>query len=60
LQQKQVLGIVNGTEEARDAKNWTEFNPWKKQHGIARSTILLAMERSLQQHYGNQKDAKGV
>jgi len=58
LEQKQVLGIVDGTEEAPDAKDGTEFKAWKKQHGIARSTILLAMERSLQQQYGVQKDAK--
>jgi hypothetical protein len=58
LEQKQVLGIADGTEEAPDAKNAknaTEFNAWKKQHGIARSTILLAMERSLQQQYGFRK-----
>jgi len=63
LEQKQVLGIVDGTEEAPDAKNAkdaTEFKAWKKQHGIARSTILLAMERSLQQQYGVQKDAKAL
>jgi len=63
LEQKQVLGIVDGTEEAPDAKNatdTTEFKAWKKQHGIARSTILLAMERSLQQQYGVQKDAKAL
>jgi len=63
LEQKQVLGIVYGTEEAPDAKNAkdaTEFNAWKKQHGIARSTILLALERSLQQQYGIPKDAKAL
>jgi hypothetical protein len=60
LEQKQVLVIVDGTEEAPDAKDTTELKPWKKQHGIARSTILLAMERSLQQQYGVQKDAKGL
>jgi hypothetical protein len=60
LEQKQVLGIVDGTEEAPDAKDGTEFKAWKKQHGIARSTILLAMERSLQQQYGVQKDAKAL
>ena len=60
LEQKQVLGIVAGTEEAPDAKDGTEFKAWKKQHGIARSTILLAMERSLQQQYGVQKDAKAL
>jgi hypothetical protein len=49
LDQKQVLGIFNCTEEAPDAKDGTEFNGWKTQHGIARSTILLAMERSLLQ-----------
>jgi len=60
LEQKQVLGIVDGTEEAPDAKDGTEFKAWKKQHGIARSTILLAMKRSLQQQYGIQKDAKAL
>jgi len=60
LEQKQVLGIVDGTEEAPDAKDRTEFKAWKKQHGISRSTILLAMERSLQQQYGVQKDAKAL
>jgi len=60
LEQKQVLGIVDGTEEAPDAKDRAEFEVWKKQHGIARSTILLAMERSLQQQYGVQKDAKAL
>jgi len=58
LEQKQVLGIVDGTEEAPE--NTTELKSWKKQHGIARSTILLAMERSLQQQYGVQKDAKAL
>jgi len=58
LEQKQVLGVVDGTEEAPDAKDRTEFEAWNKQHGIARSTILLAMERSLQQPYGVQNDAK--
>jgi len=47
LEQKEVLGIVDGTEEAPDAKEGTEFKAWKTQHGIARSTILLAMEWSL-------------
>jgi hypothetical protein len=46
LEQKQVLGIVDGTEEALDANDGTKFEAWKQQHGIARSTILLAMERS--------------
>jgi len=46
LEQKEVLGVVNGTEEATDANDGTEFEAWKKQHGIAWSTILLAMERS--------------
>jgi len=60
LEQKQVLGIVDDKEEAPDTKDGTEFKAWKKQHGIARSTILLAMERSLQQQYGVQKDAKAL
>jgi hypothetical protein len=60
LEQKQVLGIVDGTEEAPDAKDATEFKAWKKQHGIARSTILLGMEKSLQQRSGVQKHAKAL
>jgi hypothetical protein len=60
LEQKQVLGIVDGTEEAPDTTDATEFKVWKKQHGITLSTILLAMERSLQQQYGVQKDAKAL
>jgi len=58
LEQKQVLGIVDGTEEAPE--DVTELKSWKKQHGIARSTIFLAMEKSLQQQYGVQKDAKAL
>jgi hypothetical protein len=46
LEQKQVIGIVDGTEEAPE--DATELKSGKKQHGIARSTILLAMQRSLQ------------
>jgi hypothetical protein len=52
LEQQQVLSIVDGTEEAPDAKkanHATVFKAWEKQHRIARSTILLVMERSLQQ-----------
>jgi len=63
LEQKQVLGIVDGTEEAPDAKNAkdvTEFKALQKQHGIARLPILLMMERSLHQQYGVQKDAKAL
>ena len=60
LAQKQILGIVNRTEETPDAKDGTEFTAWRKQHGIARSTILLAMEWSLQQQYGVQKDAQAL
>jgi len=58
LEQKQVLGIVDGTEEAPE--DATQLKSWKKQHGIVRSTILLAMERSSQQQYGVQKDAKAL
>jgi len=60
LEQKQILGIVDGTEEAPDAKDSTEFKAGHKQHGIARSTILLAMEQSLQQQYSVQKDTKAL
>jgi len=58
LKQKQVLSIVDGTEEALDANDGTEFEAWKKQHETAWLTILLAMERSLQPQHGIQKDAK--
>jgi len=47
LEQEQVLGIVEGTEEAPEELK--ELKSWKKQHGIMRSTVPLAMERSLQQ-----------
>jgi hypothetical protein len=30
LEQKQVLGIVNSTEEAPDANDGTELKSWKK------------------------------
>jgi hypothetical protein len=60
FEQKQVLGIVDGTDEAPDANNATKFKAWKRQHGIVQSTILLVMERSLQQQYGVQKDAKAL
>ena len=60
FEKKRVLGIVQGTEEAPDAKNGTECEAWKKQHGIAQSTILLAMGRSLQQQYGVQKEAQAL
>jgi hypothetical protein len=56
LEQKQLLGIVDSTKEAPDAKDGAEFPVWKKQHGIARSTIPLMIERSLQQLYGIQID----
>jgi len=58
LEQKQVLSIVDGSEQAPE--DLTELKSWKKQHGIARSTILIAMERSLQQQYGVQEDAKAL
>jgi hypothetical protein len=58
LEQKQVLTIVDGTEEAPE--DATELKSGMKQHGIARSTILLAMERSFQQQYGVQTDAKAL
>jgi len=58
FEQKQVLGIIDGTEEAPEATDASEFKAWKKWRGIVLSTIFLAMERSLHQQYGIQKDAK--
>jgi hypothetical protein len=60
LEQKHVLGIVEGEEEAPDRKDGTEITAWKKQHGNAWPTILLAMELTLPQQYGVQKDAKAL
>jgi hypothetical protein len=48
LEQMKVLAIINSIEEAPGTKDGTEFTAWQKQHGIAPSTILLALERSLQ------------
>jgi len=47
LERKQVLGIVDGTEEVPDTMDRTEFKLLIKQHRIARSTILLVMVSSL-------------
>lgn len=60
LEWKQLRGSVNCTKESPDATDGTEFKSWNKQHAIARSTILLAMKRSLQEQYGVQKDAKAL
>jgi len=60
LEKKQVVAIVDGTEQTTDTMDATELKAWKKQPGLAWSTILLAMERSLQQQYGVQKDAKAL
>jgi hypothetical protein len=49
MEQKQVLGSVNGSDEAPDVMDATEFETWEKQHDIVQSTILLAVKRSLQQ-----------
>jgi Holliday junction resolvase-like predicted endonuclease len=49
MEQKQVLGSVNVSEEAPDVMDVTEFETWEKQHDIVQSTILLAVKRSLQQ-----------
>jgi hypothetical protein len=52
LQQEQVLSIFGGTEQVPDlmnAKCATVFKTWTEQHRIVQPTILLAMERLLQQ-----------
>jgi hypothetical protein len=53
-EQKQILGIGDGTDETPDAQDGTQFKASNKDNGIARSTILLLMERSSQQQYGVQ------
>jgi hypothetical protein len=63
LQQEQVLGIFDGTEQVPDlmnAKCATVFKTWKEQHRIVQPTILLAMERLLQQQYGFQNNTKAL
>jgi hypothetical protein len=35
LEQKLVLGILDGKVQTLDAKDRTEFKEWKKQHGCA-------------------------
>jgi len=55
-----VLSGVEDPEEAPDPNNATEFIAWHEQYGITRLTILLMMERSMQQQYGVQKEAKAL
>jgi hypothetical protein len=43
-EQKQFLGIVDGTEEAPE--DTIELKSWKKNHSIPPLTILLAVEPS--------------
>ena len=65
LEQKQVYGIIKGydnkPEEPAANATATEkatFKDWMNRHGIARSTILLEMERWMQAEYTVGKDAK--
>jgi len=69
LEQKQVYGIVTGEDErpedpAEDATAAEKFahraavKDWVKQHGTARSTIMLGMEPRLQASYMEITDAR--
>jgi len=69
LEQKQVYGIVTGEDErpedpAEDATaagklaHRAAVKDWVKQHGTARSTILLGMEPRLQASYMEITDAR--
>jgi hypothetical protein len=58
LEQKQVLGSGNGTEEVPDDAKELELS--KMQHGIAQSTIHLPMERLLDPQHGIQKKVKAL
>ena len=58
--QKQILGIVKSTEKALHPKGAREFQAWRKQYGIAWSTIFLIVERSLLQLNDVWNDAKAL
>ena len=65
LEQKQVYGIIKGYDDKPEepAANATAtekaaFKDWMNRHGVARSTILLGMERSIQAEYTVIHDAK--
>jgi len=69
LEQKQVYGIVSGEDErpedpAEDATAAEKLahravvKDWVKQHGTARSTILLGMEPRLQASYMEITEAR--
>ena len=65
LEQKQVYGIIEGYDERPELpgdgateKQKEAHREWMKQHGIARSTILLGMEPRLQSEYVEIRDAK--
>jgi hypothetical protein len=65
LEQKQVNGIINGYDDKREepAANVTgtekaAFKDCMNRHGVARSTILLGMEPSMQAEYTVFEDAK--
>jgi hypothetical protein len=65
LEQKPVYGIIKGfddkLEEPASNANATEkvaFKDWMTRHGVAQSTILLAMEPRIQAEYTVVDDAK--
>ena len=70
LEQKQVYGIVTGEDErpedpaeqdataAEKLAHRAAVKDWVKQHGTARSTILLGMEPRLQASYMEITDAR--
>jgi len=65
LEQKQVYGIIKGYDDKPEepAANATAtekaaFKDWMNRHGVARSTILLGVEPSIQAEYTVVDDAK--
>jgi len=70
LEQKQVYGIVTGENErpedraeqdataAEKLAHWAAVKEWVKQHGTARSTILVGLEARLQASYMEITDAR--
>jgi len=65
LEQKQVYGIIKGYDDKPEepAANTTAtkkaaFKDWMNRHGVARSTILLGMDRMIQAEYTVVEHAK--
>jgi hypothetical protein len=52
LEQKLVVGVGDGAEEAPVAMEITVIKAWNEQHEIALWTVPPVIELSFQPHYG--------